>query len=158
VGLHTNCHDPSLHPATCLGATTDGCSHDGISQRTEECGVGAIPPIASVAPTTQAYSHCRWPDPVSHSTSTLGTGAVWLLTRHSTSSEATGIDTIASGRETRADVGDRSTLATLPGTARHNLRHLLTRHTTHEYSVVPRSYTAQPEKEKCLLLTPDPGG
>eukprot|EP01047_Picozoa_sp_COSAG01_P024490 COSAG01_NODE_1516_length_10050_cov_7.042910_2_plen_174_part_00 len=96
-----------LHPATCLGATTDGCSHGGISQRTEECGVGAIPPIASMVPTTQAHSHCRWPDPVSHATSTLGTGAIWYLTRQSTSSEATCSETVASDRETGADVRDR---------------------------------------------------
>ena len=57
---------------------------------------------------------------------TLGTGTIWLHTGHSASSEATCSETVASDRETRADVRDRPTLATLPRTARHNLRHLLT--------------------------------
>eukprot|EP01047_Picozoa_sp_COSAG01_P045835 COSAG01_NODE_4253_length_5208_cov_4.500000_2_plen_157_part_00 len=35
-----------------------------------------------------------------------GTGAIWHLTRHSTSSEAIGIKTVASGRETRAKISD----------------------------------------------------
>ena len=63
---------------------------------------------------------------------------------HSASSEATDIATVASGRETRAQISDQPTLATLLGTARHNLRHLLTGGVVRARKV--RSFSTRGEK------------